>query len=229
MKTASYTVMFTDIQGFTARTSRQTRAENERLLRFHDALLLPVVQGYLGRRVKTIGDAYLVVFDSATRALACGAAIQDRLAAYNRNLPDGERIDVRIALSAGEVRVERGDVFGATVNIASRVEGLAAAGEVCFTESVYLLADRSCFDVVKLGPRTLKGIPEPVEIFRLRRDESLPMPYGGGALESLGLPEPTPEALVGFWRPGAKRLAAAAAVAVAAIGGYGAFAWLHRT
>ena len=86
VKTASYAVMFTDIKGFTERTSRQTRAQNERLLRLHDALLVPVIAGYGGRRVKTIGDSYLVVFDSATRALACGAALQDRLALYNLSL-----------------------------------------------------------------------------------------------------------------------------------------------
>ncbi|WP_373048028.1 adenylate/guanylate cyclase domain-containing protein [Vulgatibacter sp.] len=195
MKTASYAVMFTDIKGFTERTSRQTRAENERLLRLHDALLLPVIAGYGGRRVKTIGDAYLVVFDSATRAVACGAALQDRLALFNRRVADAEQIEVRVAINAGEVRVERDDVYGEAVNIASRVEETAEAGEVCFTEAVYLLADRTWMEVDDLGPHSLRGIPEPVRLYRLHRTPEGGMPYGGAALERLELADPDPAEL----------------------------------
>lgn len=196
MRTASYAVMFTDIKGFTERTSRQTRAENARLLRLHDALLLPVIEGYGGRRVKTIGDAYLVVFDSATRALACGAALQDRLSLYNRRVADpADRIEVRVAINAGEVRVERDDVYGEAVNIAARVEEQAEAGEVCFTEAVYLLADRSWIEVDDLGPHSLRGIPEPVRLYRLRRIPDAVLPYGGAALGTLKLPEPDPAEL----------------------------------
>ncbi len=192
MKTASYAVMFTDIKGFTERTSRQTRAENERLLRLHDALVGPVITGFGGRRVKTIGDSYLVVFDSATRALACGAALQDRLALYNRRVDSRDHIEVRVAINAGEVRVEPDDVFGEAVNIAARIEEKAEAGEVSFSEAVYLLADRSWLDVDDLGPHTLRGIPEPVRLYRIRRNPADGMPYGGGALADLRLPEPDP-------------------------------------
>lgn len=195
MKTASYAVMFTDIKGFTERTSRQTRAQNERLLRLHDALLVPVIAGYGGRRVKTIGDSYLVVFDSATRALACGAALQDRLALFNRRAEPADRIEVRVAMNAGEVRVEPDDVFGEAVNIAARIEEQAEAGEVCFSEAVYLLADRSWMDVDDLGPHTLRGIPEPVRLYRMRRTPHDGMPYGGATLEQLHLPEPDPAVL----------------------------------
>ncbi len=225
MKTATYTVMFTDIQDFTGRTSRQTRAQNERLLRLHDELLLPVIQGYLGRRVKTIGDAYLVVFDSATRALACGAAIQDRLARFNLEVEEDERIEVRIAMSAGEVRLVRGDVFGEAVNIASRVEGLARGGEVYFTESVFLLADRAGFDLEDLGSHELKGIPERVGIFRLRPLGGAELPFGGDALNALDLPPFQPRER-GFRRAAPKAGLMLAMVAFAALGGFAMMAWL---
>ena len=216
LKTASYAVMFTDIKGFTERTSRQTRAQNERLLRLHDALLLPVIEGYGGRRVKTIGDAYLVVFESATRAVACGAALQDRLALYNRRIDPAEQIEVRVAINAGEVRVERDDVYGEAVNIAARVEEWADAGEVCFTEAVYLLADRSWLEVDDLGPHTLRGLPEPVRLYRLRRLPEDGMPYGGAALASLHLPDPDPATLGRRrlpWRAARRWLGFAAVVA----------------
>ncbi|HEY0839568.1 MAG TPA: adenylate/guanylate cyclase domain-containing protein [Vulgatibacter sp.] len=229
MKTATYTVMFTDIVDFTERTSRQTRAQNARLLRLHDSLLLPVIRGYLGRRVKSIGDSYLVVFDSASRALACAAAIQDRLAAYNARVEPGDRLEVRIALSAGEVRVEGGDVFGEPVNLASRVEGIAKAGEVCFSESVYLLADRESFAIESMGFRDLKGIPESVGIFRLRRREGGAVaPYGGVALAPLGLPPPTLDTLMGFRLPSPRAALAAFAAFLALAAGYLLVSWKGR-
>ena len=98
MRTRNLAVMFTDIKGFTEKTSRQTRQENALMLARHDALLLPVVRGFGGRRVKTIGDAFLVVFESPTASVLCGMALQDRLWDYNRRVPAEDRIDVRVAI-----------------------------------------------------------------------------------------------------------------------------------
>jgi len=228
VKTATYTVMFTDIQDFTERTSRQTRAQNSRLLRLHDALLLPVIEGFRGRRVKSIGDAYLVIFDSATRALACGAAIQDRLYEFNRRAPEEDRLQVKVALSAGEVRLERGDVFGAPVNTASRVEALARGGEVIFSESVLLLAEGQHFPVEALGSRELRGIPGPTLLYRLRPQEEGQReggPFGGAALAALELPPLRSEDLGRLGRPAWAQPLVVAAVAIAALGSYAVFSW----
>jgi hypothetical protein len=102
MRTENLAVMLTDMKGFTAATSRQSRAENARMLALQDMILLPVVRAFGGKRVKTIGDAYLVLFDALTAGLLCGMAIQDRLWDYRRRVPVDERIEVRIVLSRGE-------------------------------------------------------------------------------------------------------------------------------
>jgi class 3 adenylate cyclase len=173
MRTENLAVMFTDIQGFTATTARQTHAENELLLRRHDALLGPVVRAFGGRRVKTIGDAWLVVFRSPTSSVLCGMAVQDRLWDYNRRVEEADRIRVRVAVNLGEVRVSRtigaSDVFGEPVNVASRVEGQAEAGEVLFTEAVYLAMNRAEVPAEEVGYRTLKGVPEAVRLYRAGR------------------------------------------------------------
>jgi adenylate cyclase len=170
MKTENLAVMFTDIEGFTARTSRQTHGENALMLRRHDALLMPVVRAFGGRHVKSIGDAWLVVFHSPTSSVLCGMAIQDRLWDFNRRVTDDERIRVRVAVNLGEVRVARSvgtsDVFGEPVNIAARVEGEAQAGEVLFTEAVYLAMNKAEVPVEEVGYRLLKGLPEPVRLYR---------------------------------------------------------------
>src|SRR5512133_1022857 len=97
MRTENVAVMLTDMKGFTAATSRQSRAENERMLALQDELVLPVVRAFGGRRVKTIGDAYLVLFRSPTAGVLCGMAIQDRLWDYGRRVAKEERIEVLVA------------------------------------------------------------------------------------------------------------------------------------
>src|SRR5512142_1561456 len=203
MRTENLAVMLTDMKGFTAATSRQSRAENARMLALQDALILPVVQAFGGGRVKTIGDAYLVLFASPTAGLLCGMALQDRLWDYNRRAREAERIEVRVVLSLGEVRVigparHPTDVYGEAVNLASRVEAEAEAGEIWFTEAVRLVSDTGEIPADEVGLRPLKGFLEPVRLFRVARagsglDEP---PYGGFALAGVaGVPPPEPERL----------------------------------
>ncbi len=68
-------LLLSDMKGFTARTSRQTREENAFMLALHDALLLPVVRGFGGRKIKGIGDAMLAAFQSPTDAVLCAMAM----------------------------------------------------------------------------------------------------------------------------------------------------------
>ncbi|HEY6098813.1 MAG TPA: adenylate/guanylate cyclase domain-containing protein, partial [Anaeromyxobacter sp.] len=108
MRTENLAVMLTDMKGFTAATSRQSREENARMLALQDELVLPVIRAFGGRRVKTMGDANLVLFGSPTTGLLCGMAIQDRLWDYGRRVAEEERIEVRVVLSLGEVRLQGG-------------------------------------------------------------------------------------------------------------------------
>jgi len=167
LKTANLAIVFTDIQGFTERTSRQTLEQNEKLLRTHADLLKPLFLAFDGRVVKSIGDAFLAVFESPTRAVLSGVAIQDRLWEYNRTAPEAERLNVRVAINVGEVRLESNDVFGEPVNIASRVEQIAKAGEIYFTEAVYLAMNKAEVPSEEVGAFELKGVPGKIRVFKV--------------------------------------------------------------
>ena len=167
MKTANLAIVFTDIKGFTERTSRQTLEENEQLLATHDALLRPIFTAFGGKIVKCIGDAFLVTFESPTQAVLAGVAIQDRLWMHNRETAEADKLNVRVAVNVGEVRIEKGDVFGEPVNIAARVEGIAEAGEVFFTESVYLSMNKAEVPAEEVGQFELKGIPGKIRVFKV--------------------------------------------------------------
>ena len=214
MRTSNLTIVFTDIKGFTERTGRQSHELNQRMLRLHDALLMPVFRAFDGRLVKTIGDAFLVVFEAPTKAVLCGVAIQDRLWEFNRRVEAADQIHVRVAVNVGEVREDKGDVFGEPVNIAARVEGLADAGEVLFTEAVFLSMNKAEVPSEDRGVHELKGIAHPIRVYRVPQGayrlvanetgapESLPPgaaspaageapPYGGLGLSRAGKLPPT--------------------------------------
>ena len=171
MATANATVMFTDIRGFTARTSREPREGLEELLQTHEALLLPVIKHYDGRVVKTIGDAFLVVFESPTNAVLCGVVIQRRLLEFNRTAREGKRIEVRVAINSGEVTLRGDDVFGEPVNICARIEGITEPNEIYFTEATYLTMQKAEVPSSVVGSRRLKGIPEEIKLYRVIQDE----------------------------------------------------------
>ncbi len=201
MRTANLAIVFTDIKGFTERTSQQTLDENERLLKTHNELLAPLFRAFGGRIVKTIGDAFMVTFESPTGAVMAGIAIQDALWRHNREADEKDRLNVRVAINVGEVRLEGNDVFGEPVNIAARVEGLAEAGEVTFTEAVYLSMNRAEVAAEELGRFDLKGIPEAVRLFRASKVTSSAdsAPYGNKGLaraeEALRTPYSTQKAI----------------------------------
>ncbi len=169
MKTANLAIVFTDIKGFTERTSRQTLEENQRLLQVHSALLAPLFKAFGGRIIKSIGDAFLVTFESPTQAVLSGIAIQDRLWHHNRGIVESEQLHVRVAVNVGEVRLESNDVFGEPVNIAARVESIAEAGEVYFTEAVYLSMNKAEVPSKEVGAFELKGIPGKIRVFHVPR------------------------------------------------------------
>jgi len=181
LRTENLAIVFTDIVGYTARTSRQTREENARLLAEHDRLLLPIVRAFGGRRIKSIGDALLLAFRSPTDSVLCGMAMQDRLARHAAETPDAERLMIRVAINLGEVRLERGDVFGEPVNVAARLEHETPPGEVWLTDAVQLSMNRAEVELEEIGVRELRGVSQPVRIHRVRRVNG-PLPFGGGAL-----------------------------------------------
>ena len=173
MKSKVLSVMFTDIEGFTARTAQQSRDELSSLLDKHSKLLKPYFGRFGGKLVKTIGDAFLVTFESPTNAVLCGLAIQDALQKWNSKRSKEEQIMVRVAISSGEVVIKEKDVFGEAVNTASRLEGITNAGEIYFTESVYLAMNKKEVPTSEIGVRRFKGISEPIKIYRVLQDENL--------------------------------------------------------
>ncbi len=181
MKSANLAIVFVDIAGFTERTSNQSRAQSERWLARFEQLIMPLLRALGGKRIKTIGDAYLCTFASPTNALLFAMAAQDRLCEYNGTVQEENRFFIRVALGAGEVRLKKGDVYGEPVNIAARIEAITPAGEIWFSESVYLAMTKSEVPAQKVGARKLKGISEEIMIYRVPPDNGYRLSSGHDA------------------------------------------------
>jgi adenylate cyclase len=160
-------IMFTDMVGYSALSQRDDKLAQE-LLEEHRRLLREIFPQFNGIEIKTIGDAFLVEFQSALEAAQCAMAIQRALAKRNADAPADRQIQVRIGVHIGDVVHRGGDVYGDGVNIASRIESLAAAGGICVSMDV----ERQIRNALearfeKLAPTELKNISVPMDLFRI--------------------------------------------------------------
>lgn len=162
------TVLFADVDGY----SRMMRADEEQTLvdlRAHLAeLVAPVVDRFHGRIVKTVGDGVLVEFGSAVEAIRSAVELQRGMAERNTGIPAERRQAFRIGLHLGDVIVSDDDIFGDTVNVAARLQGLAAPGSVVLSAAVHeQVRDKVALPFRDLGRRTVKNIDRPVRIYTL--------------------------------------------------------------
>lgn len=160
--------MFTDIVGFTA-LAQSDEAAAMQLLEDHRSLLRPIFAQHGGREVKTMGDGFLVEFDSALEATRCAVAIQEALRAGSAAGPGDAGVRVRIGVHLGDVIRSDGDILGDAVNVASRLEPLAEPGGICISEPVHgQVANKLPLEFRKLEAAELKNVEMPLAVYRVR-------------------------------------------------------------
>jgi adenylate cyclase len=142
-------------------------------------IIQPLVGEYDGNLFKQAGDLALSEFESVVEATRCAAALRDAIVEKNQTLAPERRIALRIGINLGDIIVERGDVFGDGVNIAARLEALAEPGGIYVSGIVHdQVADKVEYDFEDLGPKELKNIRRPIQVYRMagasvdRPDES---------------------------------------------------------
>lgn len=145
-------IMAADIVGYS-----RLMAENEadtlaKLRRFRRELLEPSVSEHAGSIIKNMGDGWLAEFDSIVGAVNCATDIQERLS-------QDEGLEIRIGIHVGDIIHENEDIFGDGVNIAARLQQIAAPGAVIVSGDVFKLIDRKTgTDFEDLGIQRLKNI-----------------------------------------------------------------------
>ena len=133
-----------------------------RLRRAIDPLI--VAQG--GRIVGTAGDSVLADFSSVVDALTCAIEMQRAALGINDTLPSERRLELRIGVNLGDVIVDGTDLFGDGINIAARLQALAAPGTICISQTVYdQVKNKLEFRYRPLGSHRVKNIVDPVRAY----------------------------------------------------------------
>ncbi len=161
-------ILVSDIHRFTDMMRRDETAAME-LLRRHNAIMDAAIKRHGGDVINRMGDSYLVRIDSAVDAVECAIDAQGLFADFNEQRPRGERLAVRIGVHLGDILIEGKDIFGDGVTVASRIQAVVPPGRIGITTEVYaVVRGKVSRGFVSIGTRELKGIPEPVEVFRTR-------------------------------------------------------------
>jgi adenylate cyclase len=158
-------IVFTDIVGFTEFTALEGDEAALKLLAIQDRVVEDIL-GNDGRVVKSLGDGLLIWFEDPTKAIRASLTLQSRFEeeSFEENLP----LWVRIGVHFGSPARRGEDLIGHDVNVAARIVALAAPGEVLVSEACtqQVGGTASELEFEEVGPVLMKGIPDPVSIYR---------------------------------------------------------------
>ena len=167
MKRRLAAILAADIAGY-SRLMGEDEAATVRDLKGHQAVILPLVGRYGGRIIDTAGDGILAEFSSVINATECAVEIQTIMATRNEAVPESRRMLFRIGINLGDVIHDEARIYGDGINVAARLEGIAEPGGICISRQVFDQVSRALkADFQALGPRTLKNIAQPVDVFAI--------------------------------------------------------------
>ncbi len=129
-------ILSADVEGY-SRLMGEDEEATIRTLTFYRQQMTTTIQWHRGRVVDSPGDNLLAEFGSVVDSVQCAVVIQTTLRAENANLPEHRRMEFRVGINLGDVMVEGERIYGDGVNIAARVEGLAEAGGICISGTVF--------------------------------------------------------------------------------------------
>ena len=155
-------IFLADVVGYSKMMAQDEPGTLEKLREFAKNVIRPTLEKHQGTMIKSLGDGWLIEFNSASNAVNCAMEWQ------SISKREG-KLSLRVGIHLGDVEHEEGpppDVYGDTVNIAARLESIAEAGDVAISTSTYLCLDQNQAESFKnCGKQTLKNIATPVEVW----------------------------------------------------------------
>lgn len=152
-------ILAADVVGYSKLMGKDEAGTLESLRHLRREILAPLLERHQGNMVKSMGDGWLVEFPSAGTAVSCAIDVQTALAEQGK-------IQLRVGLHIGDVTFEDQDIFGDGVNIAARLQEVAAPGAIVISDMTRRAIDgKLAAEFADLGPQNLKNINEPVLAF----------------------------------------------------------------
>src|SRR6516165_6696108 len=164
-------ILAADVAGYSRLMGADEEGTHERLQAHFRELVNSKIEEHRGRIVKNTGDGFLAEFASVVDAVRCAVEVQHGMIDREPDVPEEWRISFRIGVNLGDVIADGGDIYGDGVNIAVRLEGLAAPGSVCLSGTVRdHIGDRLPYAFEDMGEQSVKNIARPVRVYALRAE-----------------------------------------------------------
>jgi adenylate cyclase len=161
-------ILAADVVGYSRLMEQDEAATFERLRTYRKELFEPEIAKHRGRIFKLMGDGLLAEFASVVDAVECAVTLQRGMAERNGDVAADKRIDVRIGINLGDVIVEGDDRHGEGVNIAARLQQLAAPGGIAVSRTVCdHVKNKLALGFESLGDHQVRNIAEPVTVYRV--------------------------------------------------------------
>ena len=166
-------ILFADIAGYTRLMDQYEAETHLRVMRVIEEIVEPAVAAANGSIVKNTGDGFFARFASVNEAFRCATGIQQSVDSREAGQPAEKRIAFRMGLHVGDIVVEARDVYGAGVNLAARLQEIAAPGGLAISSSVReQLGAGLKLPTTDLGNVSLKNIVDPVRVFQVDLTQS---------------------------------------------------------
>ncbi len=182
------TTMFSaDVAGY-SRLMSEDETLTVKTLTTYRGIMTELIKQHRGRVVDSPGDNVLAEFTSVVDGVQCAVAVQKELQARNAELPVDRRMEFRVGINLGDV-IEEGDrIYGDGVNIAARLEALAAPGGICISKTAFdHIETKLPLGYEYLGEQTVKNIAKPVGAYQVLMEPRVTV---AGAKEQKVLPLP---------------------------------------
>ncbi|MFY9316148.1 MAG: tetratricopeptide repeat protein [Burkholderiales bacterium] len=186
-------ILAADVSGYSRLMSANERA-TVAALDAGRAVFRSQIQAHQGRVIDMAGDSVLAVFETAIGAVSAALAVQQEINASSNAVPEEQRMRFRIGVHLGDV-IEKSDgtVYGDGVNIAARLEGLAAPGGITVSASIRTAVQGKLgASFEDRGEQKVKNIPEPVRAYRVKVEGEAAPAAGHAAREAGNAPRESP-------------------------------------
>jgi len=159
------TILIIDLVGYTSRTASSTREQLIELQDIFDGLVNPCIPQYNGNIIKKMGDAFLCSFNSPTNAVHCAINLQKRFKLFR--LKNRKKMHIRAVLHSGEVLFRDQDVYGSTVNLCARMEGITPKDEIFLSAPLWHSINKTEIPTTYVGAFPFKGFTQKMPVYKV--------------------------------------------------------------
>ena len=192
-------IVCADVAGY-SRMMGADEAGTHATFKAHRTAIYPIILNHGGRLVKNTGDGFLLEFPSIVGAIEAAIAMQTVMAERNEHLPADRIMQFRMGIHMGDVMADEDEVFGDDVNIAVRLESVAAPGGVAVSgKACHEAGKRLSVALADAGPHRFKNIEEPIHVWTWQPAgaDAGPSPKASAQTSATNLPTQYRTAIVG--------------------------------